>query len=533
MPLLNLTLCADRRCDSGCKAYIVPLGRCYSPTQQFPADPQWGSADILDEPVNSSHLSRSFFATTNGTCQHQTDGFLLPLHECIGPFGRPRPFGTLSTVLAESDETLCRDHVATHVKDVRREAKGALAHPYLVPAGPYEQLWDWDAVFLGVATLRFGNRAYFAGSMRNFFDATNLSTGAVTGCLTWNLPVVCSSSPTEHDALVHAKPILVQGAWLAANSSGDASSSSSASSSSAAVASWERHAPAIEALLAFWERPPRKDPATGLRTWHDQMESGADNGVLSLCPNARSSCWTASQAYSLASADVLTLLQREHTAAAHFYTAWADVAASDGTGISQHRAAQHRAAARRHRQRAESTHDTLNAQLWRGDLGYHVALNVSSRTPIAAKTYAVAYPLWARLVNRSQAASIASLLGSSEMLSAVGLRSASALDPRYSNADTIIPYSNWRGPAWVNVNAMACYGLAAYGFRDLALEIASRVTGALATDLRSTVPSGHTWHEAYSTDSGAPIGGRGFLSWDTLSAELLSNLRAGIDPMRL
>ena len=49
-----------------------------------------------------------------------------------------------------------------------------------------------------------------------------------------------------------------------------------------------------------------------------------------------------------------------------------------------------------------------------------MALNVSSRTPIAAKTYAVAYPLWARLVNRSQAASIASLLGSSEMLSAVG-----------------------------------------------------------------------------------------------------------------
>lgn len=89
---------------------------------------------------------------------------------------------------------------------------------------------------------------------------------------------------------------------------------------------------------------------------------------------------------------------------------------------------------------------------------------------------------------------------------------------------------NWRGPAWVNVNALACYGLAAYGYRDLALEIATRVTATLARDLRS---SSHTWHEAYSTDDGTPLGGAGFLSWDTLSADLVTNLRRGVDPLRL
>ena len=64
-------------------------------------------------------------------------------------------------------------------------------------------------------------------------------------------------------------------------------------------------------------------------------------------------------------------------------------------------------------------------------------------------------------------------------------------------------------------------------------EIAARVIGSLAADLRSTAPSGHTWHEAYSTESGTPIGGRGFLSWDTLAAELVSNLRTGLDPLKL
>lgn len=530
--MLNLTLFADH-CHSNAATYLVPVARCYNPKQRFHHDPQWGDADILDIiSPNGTHLNRSFFATANGTCQSRTGGFALPLDACVGPWGRPRPFGTIAVV--RSDEGLCRAHVAAHAKDVRREAKGALAHPYLVPAGPYNQLWDWDAVFLGVATLAFGNRAYFAGSMRNFLDSTNISTGAVTGCLTWNLPTVCSSSPKEHDALVHAKPILIQGAWLAANSS---SNSAQPSAAAAAAATWERHAPAIEALLAFWGRPPRRDVATGLRTWHDQMESGADNGVLSLCPNARSSCWTEVQAYSLASPDVLTLLQREHTAAAHFYDAWADAAAvGGGVSITASASAKfnaHRAAAKRHRQQADTLRRMLNAELWREDLGYHVARNVSSCTAILAKTYAIAYPLWARLVNQSQAASIARVLASPEMLSPVGLRSASARDPRYSNADTIIPYSNWRGPMWVNVNAMACYGLAAYGFRDLALDIATRVTRALADDLRNATPSGHTWHEAYSTGDGAPVGGRGFLSWNTLSAELLSNLKAGVDPMRL
>ena len=61
---------------------------------------------------------------------------------------------------------------------------------------------------------------------------------------------------------------------------------------------------------------PRRDAASGLRLWHDQMESGADNGVLSRCPSARSSCWSAAQALTLASADTMALLMREHTAAA-------------------------------------------------------------------------------------------------------------------------------------------------------------------------------------------------------------------------
>ena len=82
---------------------------------------------------------------------------------------------------------------------------------------------------------------------------------------------------------------------------------------------------------------------------------------------------------------------------------------------------------------------------------------------------------------------------------------------------------------WVNANALTCYGLMRYGFIELAKDIASRVTATLANDLRNTTQ----WHEAYSTQDGSPLAAPGFLSWDTLVGDLLSNLQRRFDPFEL
>jgi hypothetical protein len=43
---------------------------------------------------NKPGLTREFFATKNGTCLGEpTDSFDLPLGVCVGPFGKPRPWG--------------------------------------------------------------------------------------------------------------------------------------------------------------------------------------------------------------------------------------------------------------------------------------------------------------------------------------------------------------------------------------------------------------------------------------------------------
>lgn len=214
------------------------------------------------------------------------------------------------------------------------------------------------------------------------------------------------------------------------------------------------------------------------------------------------------------------------TRQALFAEAWASGASTRGAFDAVEG---YRAMVVRHRASADNLTRTLNARLWRADLGYHAAWNMSSRTWIEAKTYVIAMPLWAVAVNASQAAAIAQTLRGADMLSEVGLRSTSSDDPRYSNEDMIVPYSNWRGPMWVNANVLACYGLAEYGHRELALEIATRVVRALAADLRLS----HVWHEAYSTADGRALAAPGFLSWDTLSAELLSNLQRGVNPFKL
>jgi glycogen debranching enzyme len=129
------------------------------------------------------------------------------------------------------------------------------------------------------------------------------------------------------------------------------------------------------------------------------------------------------------------LLQREHTAYALFADEWASTASATASAAAE----AHRAAARRHRALAGSLATTLNERLWRRDLGYHMAWNVSSRTPILSRTYVIALPLWAGLVNGSQAAAIAETLAKPDMLSSVGIRSTSSDDPRYSNANEIVP----------------------------------------------------------------------------------------------
>ena len=407
---------------------------------------------------------------------------------------------------APTPQQLVEAHVRASANLTFREASGFLKFPYLVPGGPYDELWDWDSMFTGVALLQYGSAKYFEGSMLNFLDHTNLTTGQVEGCL---LP------SGDTGTIFHAKPVVIQGALLAAKHTGD-------------FVKFKPFAPAMEALLDYWAGAARVDGATGLRRWYNQLESGEDNLVLSTCPSDRSpECWDpALHELVIASADLATFLFREHTALASFCTRWA---AAPGTARDEKAALLARAAAATSAAAAISA--SVNEHLWSAQLGVYVALNTSTagRHEVTNRVGVMGLPLFGGFASPTQAASLRGQLLAADMVGAYGVRSVSSLDPRYDNSNEIKPYSNWRGPVWVNENVMLSYGLMNYGYQEEAQELCDRVVGVLAADLEAQ----HTWHECYHADNGTGLAAAGFLSWNTLAGAWASQLGRGMDPFDL
>jgi hypothetical protein len=69
------------------------MNQCYQPSLLFLNDPQWANFDVFDSYLNDSSIKRTFYKSTDGTCTTQTDYFIIPLHEKVGPIGDPRPCG--------------------------------------------------------------------------------------------------------------------------------------------------------------------------------------------------------------------------------------------------------------------------------------------------------------------------------------------------------------------------------------------------------------------------------------------------------
>ena len=97
--LARVTVCTERtgggQCTGDCKSYL-PSAACFNPRRDFPADPQWGESDLRDE-LNATHIVRSLYNSMNASCSGPpTGGFTVRLGECVGPFGKPRPWGVFA-----------------------------------------------------------------------------------------------------------------------------------------------------------------------------------------------------------------------------------------------------------------------------------------------------------------------------------------------------------------------------------------------------------------------------------------------------
>ncbi len=140
---------------------------------------------------------------------------------------------------------------------VIRPAEGYLKYPYLIPAGFYSQMWDWDGFFMGNYFCSIGEPEYLQYWALNLIAGID-ENGYVSGCATTDGP-----RPIFGDFSM--KPFLAQGVVLASKSAGDYE--------------WAKEKYELIKRSVAYRDNTQRDDKTKLLFWQNGMQSGADNNV--------------------------------------------------------------------------------------------------------------------------------------------------------------------------------------------------------------------------------------------------------------
>lgn len=361
-------------------------------------------------------------------------------------------------------------------KQIIRPPNGLLKFDYLVPSGPYYQLFDWDAYFMGIALTYDRQARYLASSVRNFLEFAGPPTGGRNGYTPriiapegfWSLPEMC-------------KPFLAQMTYVAAQSMQNYW--------------WTReYYDRLARTLYFWENS-RRTP-DGLFVWFNGDESGVDNNPAV--------SWEPSEVTE--SVDLVTYLVLEYRAMSH-------IAHEIGRTEDEPR----------WRAKADALQRLLNETMWSEPDGLYFNIDRRTGQMVKIKTWTTFVPLWAGLVPQDRAKRLIEehLLNPKEFWGPHGLRTLAATEPTYTPKN-----GYWKGPVWVVSSYMMSHGLARYGYRDRAIAEALRVTRLLVQDLERT----GGMNENYDPETGAPAAQTNFLSWNLLAAHWVDELREERNP---
>jgi alpha,alpha-trehalase len=365
---------------------------------------------------------------------------------------------------------------------VKRPARGKIPYDYLVPAGYYQEQWDWDAFFMGVAlSSEIASEAiYLKNWARNYIHFA-AKDGKVPGCVT----------PDGADPrLNHMKPFLGQGIYVACTRLED----------------WEWVKPIwskVKLVVSYREKN-LWSKKYGLAMWYDSMESGADDDVGSLFNEPKTVC----------SPDVNALMYRE-------YKALSKIAVKIGEKKD----------AEEWKKRAELIKENMNKYLW--DDTDKIYYNLDTKTGQHNKriTYSTMIPLFAGIASQKNGEECIKkyLWNTKHMLSKYGIRTLSKHDEKYNNVNRIKPHSNWQGPVWPIANWLYMQALLNYGFQKEAIDLSGRIMQLVLNDIHTS----GGMHENYDAETGKPLAADNFVSWNLLVGNMLDEAEKNFNPLRI
>ena len=379
-----------------------------------------------------------------------------------------------------------------------RPAEGFIKYDYLIPAGYYKQMWDWDGFFIGSHLAQQGKPQYLKWWVLDFAGAID-ADGYVAGCIT-------TKGPRPLMGKFAMKPFLAQGAVIASEGLGDYQW---------VKPIWE----SMRKVIDYRERT-QFDPKYGLFFWENAISSGADNNVALTNDEKDKS--------AILATDISTFQFREYKAMAALA---AKLGKPEETLRYLQKAADLKAAMLKYMWFA-STPAKAKAAL-AGDPGGQDAMfyNIRRDTgqPVKRISYSSFVPLIDDILPEKDAKQMITryMLNKDVMLAPYGIRSLSKQDPDYNNQAIIVPYSNWQGPIWINANYMNYIVLKRYGFDQQAAEL----SGILGRMVLADIQKWGSMHEDYNAESGeglAPTPEQspnhvfaGFVGWNLLVQDML------------
>lgn len=402
-----------------------------------------------------------------------------------------------SAIASPSHERLreIHDRLKEGFKDLRKqvvkEPDGFIQYPYLIPAGFYSQLWDWDAFFMANHFISKGEPEYMKNWVLTFSRGID-DDGYVAGCMTKDGP------RNVYSGRFAMKPFLSQGAYHYSKATDD----------------WEWLRPLYPALnkVIDYRRTTQRDSISGLYYWEIAMQSGADNNP----------------ALNYFKDDTRSFLSTD-ASAFQYGELMAQAAIARKLGYKED--------AEAFGAEAEEIKKALNDICWNEEDECYYNVDRETREHYRRVGYSTFVPLMynmapmdngRRMINRY-------MLPEDGMRGEYGFRSLSKSDVDYNNKNIIVPFSNWQGPVWGICNYIYSIGLHNYGFPEEVEWLAEKVGGLMAKDLDDY----GTMHETYHADTGEPLApsnfkyrtpdGRiqGFVSWNLCMENVLEGILDG------
>jgi glycogen debranching enzyme len=373
---------------------------------------------------------------------------------------------------------------------VIQPAEGYLKHPYLIPAGFYKQMWDWDGFFMGNHLASIGKPEYLKYWALNLIDGID-EEGYVAACIT-------TEGPQPLFGKFAMKPFLSQGVYLASQNMNDLS--------------WaEEHYDSLMKVLDYRDRT-QLDTAFNLYFWDNGIQSGADN-------NPALNYFCSDDHRSFLAPDASTFQLREFLAQAKIAGKLGKT--SDAASL---------------RDRAEKLKAAINRHLWCEEDRIFYTVNRETGDFYRRVSYSGFIPLIQSVAPQEKGAEMIRryLINPDHMKAAYGFRSLSKKDPDYNNVNTIKPFSNWQGPVWPIANYLYHIALKHYGFEQEITWMAGTLGSLLLDDIREW----DSMHENYHADTGVPLApaadntdenGKfvGFISWNLCIQNVLEGVTQG------